>query len=158
MELYLVQHGEAKPETEDPERPLTERGTETVRRMAAWAAQVGVGVAQIRHSGKRRAEQTATLLAEHLDPTKGVIVVEGLKPNDDVLRVMESFQGEHEPVMLVGHLPFLSRLASLLVVGNPEAGIIRFQQAGIVCLTQVDGKWAVNWVMPPELLHGKDRP
>jgi phosphohistidine phosphatase SixA len=23
MELYLVQHGEASPETEDPERPLT---------------------------------------------------------------------------------------------------------------------------------------
>jgi phosphohistidine phosphatase len=60
--------------------------------------------------------------------------------------------------MLVGHLPFLSRLASLLMVSNTEAGIIRFQQAGIVCLAQVDGKWAVNWVMPPELLDRKDRP
>ena len=49
MELYLVQHGEAKPETEDPERPLTEHGQETVRQMAAWAAQAGVRVAQIRH-------------------------------------------------------------------------------------------------------------
>jgi phosphohistidine phosphatase len=158
MELYLVQHGEAKPETEDPERPLTDQGVETVRRMAAWAAQVGVRVTQIRHSGKRRAEQTATLLAEQLDPTNGVIAVEGLKPNDDVLPVMESLQSEHEPVMLVGHLPFLSRLASLLMVGNTESGIIRFQQAGIVCLSQVDGKWAVNWVMPPELLDRKDRP
>jgi phosphohistidine phosphatase len=75
MELYLVQHGEAKPESEHPERPLTERGTETVRRMASWAAQVGLKLAQIRHSGKRRAEQTATLLAERLDPTNGVIAV-----------------------------------------------------------------------------------
>ena len=65
---------------------------------------------------------------------------------------------EHEAVMLVGHLPFLSRLASLLVAGNHEAGIIRFQQAGIVCLSREDGKWAVNWVMPPELLDRKDRP
>jgi phosphohistidine phosphatase len=158
MELYLVQHGEAKSEAEDPERPLTERGTETVRQMAALASQVGVRVTQIRHSGKRRAEQTAALLAERLSPAKGVIAVEGLKPNDDVLPVMESLQGEHEPVMLVGHLPFLSHLASLLMVGNTESGIIRFQQAGIVCLSQVDGKWAVSWVMPPDLLSSSDAP
>ena len=49
-------------------------------------------------------------------------------------------------------------LASLLVAGNPMAGIIHFQMAGIVCLSQQDGKWAVNWVMPPELLDRKDRP
>ena len=70
MELYLVQHGEAKPESEDPERPLTDRGEETVRRMAAWAAQVGLKVDEIRHSGKRRAEQTASLLAERLSPAQ----------------------------------------------------------------------------------------
>jgi phosphohistidine phosphatase len=79
-------------------------------------------------------------------------------PNDDVLPVMGSLQGEYELVMLVGHLPFLSRLASLLMVSNTEAGIIRFQQAGIVCLSQVDGKWAVNWVMPPDLLSSSDAP
>ena len=32
MRLYLVQHGEAKPEEEDPERPLTDRGASDVRR------------------------------------------------------------------------------------------------------------------------------
>jgi phosphohistidine phosphatase len=157
MELYLVQHGEAKPEADDPERSLTERGADAVRRMAAWAAQVGVRAAQIRHSGKRRAEQTATLLAERLDPADGVIAIEGLKPNDDVRPVAEALQAEPKPVMLVGHLPFLSRLASLLVVGNPEGGVIRFQQGGIVCLVQEEGKWIVNWVMPPELLEGGDK-
>jgi phosphohistidine phosphatase len=157
MELYLVQHGEAKPEAEDPERPQTERGAEAVRQTAAWAAQVGVRASQIRHSGKRRAEQTATLLAERLDPANGVIAVEGLKPNDDVRPVAEALQAEPKPVMLVGHLPFLSRLASLLVVGNPDGGVIRFRQGGIVCLVQEEGKWIVNWVMPPELLEGGDK-
>jgi phosphohistidine phosphatase len=157
MELYLVQHGEAKPEAEDPERPLTERGAEAVRQTAAWAAQVGVRASQIRHSGKRRAEQTATLLAERLDPANGVIAVEGLKPNDDVRPVAEALHAEPKPVMLVGHLPFLSRLASLLVVGNPDGGVIRFRQGGIVCLVQEEGKWIVNWVMPPELLEGGDK-
>ncbi len=50
MDLYLVQHGEAKPEAEDPERPLTDQGVETVRRLASWAAQVGVRVDQIRQA------------------------------------------------------------------------------------------------------------
>src|SRR5262245_49775531 len=81
MELDLVRHGEAKPESEDPERSLTDRGEETVRRMAAWGAQVGLRVDQIRHGGKRRAEQTADLLGARLNPAQGVIAVEGLKPN-----------------------------------------------------------------------------
>jgi phosphohistidine phosphatase len=153
MDLYLVQHGEAKPEAEDPERSLTDRGADTVRRMASWAAQVGVRVDQIRHSGKRRSEQTAALLAERLSPAEGVIAVEGLNPNDDVRPVAEALRAEHESLMLVGHLPFLSRLASLLVAGNPEGGIVRIRQAGIVCLSQEGGKWAVNCVMPPELLR-----
>jgi phosphohistidine phosphatase len=152
MELYLVQHGEAKPEAEDPERSLTERGIEAVRWMAAWAARSGVQVGQIRHSGKRRAEQTAALMGERLNPPKGVIVAEGLKPNDDPRPLAEALRSEHESLMLVGHLPYLGRLASLLVVGDPEGGIIRFQQAGIVCLDRQEGKWGVRWVMSPALL------
>jgi phosphohistidine phosphatase len=158
MDLYLVRHGEAKPETEDPECPLTDRGAEVVRRMAAWAAQVGVGVSQIRHSGKKRAEQTATLFAERLNPANGVIAAEGLKPLDDVRPVAGALRAEHEPLMLVGHLPFLSRLVSLLIVGNLESGVIGFNPTAIVCLSQEKGKWAPNWVTSPELLDRKDRP
>ena len=71
MTLFLVQHGEAKPETEDPERSLTEQGAEIVGRIADWAARAGTEVDQIQHSGKRRAEQTATIVAQGLDPPKG---------------------------------------------------------------------------------------
>jgi phosphohistidine phosphatase len=152
MELYLVQHGEAKPESDDPERSLTDRGEETVRRMAAWAAQVGLKVDQIRHSGKKRAEQTAAVLGGRLNPPEGVIAVAGLTPIDDVRPVAEAIRNEQAVVMLVGHLPHLSRLANLLLTGDPEAGVLRFQMAGIVCLSNQAGKWAVQWLMPPELL------
>jgi hypothetical protein len=54
-----------------------------------------------------------------------------------------------DPAEVAGHLPFLSRLASLLVEGDPE-GVVRFRQAGIVCLSQEEGKWTINWVMPPD--------
>ena len=152
MDLFLVQHGEAKSETDDPERPLTDRGAEMVRRMADWAAQIGLRVDQIRHSGKRRAEQTATLLAERLNPPQGVIAVAGLKPNDDVRPVAKELEGEQGSVMLVGHLPHLSRLAGLLLTGDPDGTVIRFEMAGIVCLSNQEGRWAFHWVMPPDLL------
>jgi len=152
MTLFLVQHGEARPGNEDTERSLTEHGTETVSRIADWAARMGIKVDQIRHSGKLRAEQTASIFAKRLDPPKGVIAVKGLNPKDDVTQVAASLQGDQESIMLVGHLPHLSRLVSLLATGKSEREIVRFRNAGIVCLTQQDGKWAIDWVMEPELL------
>lgn len=156
MKLFLVQHGEAKAESEDPTRPLTDYGAETVRRMAAWASQAGVSVAQIRHSGKRRAEQTAELLAEPLRPAKGVIAAEGLKPNDDVHAMAATLAAETEPVMLVGHLPFLARLAGVLVAGEAAAVVVRFRNAGIVCLHREESRWSVDWAVPPEIASGDE--
>ena len=152
MDLFLVQHGEAKSEAEDPERSLTDRGAEAVRRMATWAAQVGVKVDQIRHSGKRRAEQTAALLAEQLSPVNGTIAVTGLAPNEDVRPVAEGLPAELGAVMLVGHLPFLSRLAGFLLTGDPEAGVIRFRMAGSTGLSPPEGPGAVTGVVPPALV------
>ncbi|MGA7495675.1 MAG: phosphohistidine phosphatase SixA [Isosphaeraceae bacterium] len=152
MTLFLVQHGKAKPETEDPERSLTEQGAEVVGRMADWAAQVGMAVDQIQHSGKKRAEQTATIFAKRLSPPTGVIAVKGLSPKDDVKPVAASLRSDQGSIMLAGHLPHLSRLVSLLLTGNPEIEVVGFRNAGIVCLTQPDGKWAVDWVMQPDLL------
>src|SRR5437899_75323 len=83
MECYLVQHGEAKPEQEDPARPLTDRGRREVERVARAARRSGVGVAEILHSGKLRAQQTAELLAAALSPVGGVRAVAGLAPTDD---------------------------------------------------------------------------
>lgn len=42
MRLYLVQHGEALRKEENPERPLSDRGQETVRRVAAFLRKIGV--------------------------------------------------------------------------------------------------------------------
>jgi hypothetical protein len=36
MDLYLMQHGQATTETEDPERPLTDAGRAAVQRVAHW--------------------------------------------------------------------------------------------------------------------------
>jgi hypothetical protein len=38
MDLYLMQHGQATTETEDPERPLTDAGRAAVQRVAAFGS------------------------------------------------------------------------------------------------------------------------
>lgn len=153
MNLYLVQHGEAKSEKEDPTRPLSKRGDEDVRRIAAWSAHVQLRIDQIRHSGKKRAEQTAGLFAERLRPVAGHVAISGIGPADDVLPIANAIDGEDQAIMLVGHLPFLSRLASQLVVGDPAKELIRFRNAGIVCLSRDEGKWIIGWSVDPQLLQ-----
>lgn len=150
MQVYLVQHGEATPEAEDPARPLTERGREEVRRVAERAAALGIRVAEIRHSGKLRARQTAEILAAPLAPPRGVREVDGLAPEDDPERAKAEIGPAGEPLMLVGHLPHLSRLASLLLLGDPGREIIRFRNGAVVCLITVEGRWLVQWVLTPE--------
>ena len=152
MELFLVQHGHAMAKVDDPRRPLTPEGAEAVERIGAWACDASVCVQQILHSGKLRAEQTAQILANHLKPAGGFIDVSGLGPNDDVEPLGRTAGTELAGSLLVGHLPFLSRLVGFLIIGNPEIQVVRFCNGGIVCLRKEEGSWSINWVMTPDLL------
>ena len=151
MELYLVQHGEAKPEAIDPERSLTDHGREEVERVARRAAALRLQVAEVRHSDKLRARQTAEILAEQLSPSAGLREMEGLAPMDDPEKTRIQIEAAQGPLMLVGHLPHLSRLASSLLVGDPAKEIIRFRMGAIVCLAKAESGWLVQWVLTPEL-------
>ena len=151
MQVYLVQHGEATPEAEDPARPLTERGREEVRRVARNAAALGIQVAEIRHSEKLRARQTAEIFAAALSPSHGVREMEGLAPADHPLKAKAEVESARDPLMLVGHLPHLSRLASLLLLGDLRQEIIRFRNGAIVCLVKNEGGWLVQWILTPEM-------
>lgn len=153
MELYLVQHAESKPKEEDPGRSLTEGGVSAARRMTGWAARAGVRVDQIRHSGKARAEQTASILAEGLAPRGGVQKVAGINPLDDPTPLSYELRSQQESLMLVGHLPFLSRLASTLLAEDSERQVVAFENAGIVCLRREEGEWSLRWAMVPSLLN-----
>ncbi len=53
---------------------------------------------------------------------------------------------------VVGHLPFLDRLASVLVAGDEDAHVVRFRNAGLVALAETEGGFAVSWVLLPELV------
>jgi phosphohistidine phosphatase len=151
MQIYLVQHAEATSEQVDPERPLTEQGREDIRNVAALAAKLGVQVTQIRHSGKLRAEQTASVLGEALAPPNGVASAPGLGPVDDVEPVARGLDASPQPLMLVGHLPFMERLTGQMTAGDADLPVVTFHNAAIVCLVKGDERWQVSWILTPEM-------
>jgi phosphohistidine phosphatase SixA len=57
-------------------------------------------------------------------------------------------------VMIVGHLPFLGKLAALFITGSEANEIVEFY-GSIVCIERRDeGKLKIAWMITPALLHG----
>lgn len=152
MKLYLVQHGEAKDEDDDPARPLTDGGIDDVTRVARLAVEgLGVSPARVVHSGKTRARQTAEIWGGLLGAE--VVQAEGLAPKDDVAIWLRQIDGETDDLMIVGHLPHLARLTASLVTGNAGTPVVAFRPGGLVALEQAGTGWEVFVVLPPELLR-----
>lgn len=147
--LYLIQHGQAKSKEIDPDRSLTDRGRRETELIAEMTADLALTIDEIRHSGKTRAEQTAAIFAQALSLQNQVIAVSGLGPMDDVKPVAKALAAEEGSVMLVGHLPFMARLAGYLVDGDEDATPVTFHNSGIVCLTPQSDGWAVAWQLIP---------
>jgi phosphohistidine phosphatase len=154
MRIYLVQHGEAKSEEEDPRRTLTDKGVGEVQKVAEFLRPLTLAVDTVWHSGKARAQQTAELLAEAIGAQARVVAREGLGPKDPVTATKEALEQAGGDVMIVGHLPFLGKLVALLVTGREELGIVEFQYGGLVCLERrADGSWQIRWMITPRLLQ-----
>jgi len=136
MKLYLVQHAKAASKEADPERPLTEEGLQDIRKISAFIKPLNLCVDYLWHSGKKRAEQTSNVLAEVIRINKGKTASEGLGPSDDVKVLKDKLSTSKQDIMIVGHLPFLSKLVSLLLAGSESANIVAFKQGGIVCLNR----------------------
>ncbi len=146
--LYLVQHGEAKPEQEDPERPLTEKGRKDVEVIATEVAKRGLKINKILHSGKLRARQTAEIFAQKLS-VKNIEELKSINPLDDPAFAKEIVENAPEDLMIVGHLPHLGKLVSLLVVNNPEKEIVKFQMGGMLGLKKIETNWIITCFFTP---------
>jgi phosphohistidine phosphatase len=147
--VYLVQHGKAKDKEDDPARPLTVQGRRETERIAELAARLDLGIEEIRHSGKTRAEETAVIFGRALGVSESVTAITGLHPTDDVKPVANRLASTTNPVMLVGHLPFMPRLAGQLVHGDAEKSPVEFRKSGIVCVVREADGWRVDWQLNP---------
>jgi phosphohistidine phosphatase len=154
MKLLLVQHAEARPEEEDPDRPLSEKGQSDIRKVATFLERhINFKINSIKHSPKTRARQTAEVLGECLNPSEGVNEAEGLKSLDNPSTWTDHLSKTRENIILVGHLPHLCRLASQLLCQDKNRTLINFQMGGAACMGRDEsGSWTLCWIVIPEIL------
>lgn len=145
--VVLVRHGEATSTDENPERPLTVAGRQHAERVASWLDTAGVEVEAVVHSPKLRARQTAKIFGQRLGVHAARVRERAdLRPHDDPRPVADDLELDQTSLVIVGHLPFLARLASQLLVGDPDSLRIRFLDAGAVVLGRVGEGWQLEAV------------
>jgi phosphohistidine phosphatase len=153
MRLYLVRHGEARSSEEDPEKRLSARGLADVEKVAAFLRPQGLAVEAIWQSGKTRAAETAEVLAEAVTARQGVVRWPGLEPNDPVAPVLNDVLRAEGDIMIVGHLPFLVRLASKLLAGDESVLRLNLCTAAALCLGRdPEQGWYLAWMVTPDVL------
>lgn len=150
MYLFLIQHGKTIPKEKDPERPLSIQGKKHTKRAASFLRSHGFVMDEIWHSHKLRAKQTAEIIGKKL-LCKEIKERDDLAPLDPVKKIAKEIQKYEGNLALSGHLPFLEKLASLLLTGSEEKPVVKFQNSGIVCLEK-DEHWSVVWSVIPNIL------
>lgn len=153
MKLYLVQHGEACAKEVDPNRPLTDQGRGDIDRLAAFLERASIRVERVIHSGKLRAVQTAERLAEAIAPGVELEASGLISPKDNPKAFDWQSESWDRDTLIVGHLPFMARLVSHLVIQDENRPFTAFRPGTVVCLEpSEDGRWQIDWMIRPELL------
>jgi len=129
MELILWRHCDARVGVPDTARPLTPRGRDEAKKMAAWLARRLPENTRILVSPAVRAQETAEALGRSFE------TVASLAPGasvDDVLRAARWPDGSGT-TLVVGHEPTLGDVASRL---NERGGSEPLQKGAIVWLVR----------------------
>lgn len=137
MNILIVRHGiaeEVSPDGSDESRALTEEGRKKMKEEAAGFARLGLKVQRIFSSPLVRAQQTAEFLA--VEFKLKVETMKELAPGNPPARVAERLRQfrKEEGVMLVGHEPNCSELASYLLLGSNGLNI-EFKK-GAICVIE----------------------
>ena len=152
MALYLVQHGKSLPKEQDPEQGLAPEGRADVgthRRRGTGLWREGS-----HHSTQWQEASVADCgaLCRSVETGAGVEARSGMNPLDDAALIAGDLRSATD-LMLVGHLPFMERLTSYLIIGSVEKLVFKFQNGGIVCLDQdQDARlWFIKWSLMPKI-------
>jgi phosphohistidine phosphatase len=122
-----------------------------VARAANFAARLGVRVVEIRHSGRLASIQTAEAFERELSSPRREIV--GLGPDDDINPLRREAAGLTDNVLVVGHLPFLNRIAGALLAQDESMPVVVFHHAALIRMDRRDdARWSLQLVMPPGVM------
>lgn len=140
MQLYLMQHGQAVPETENPEQPLSREGVAQIKAAAAAMKKLGIAPDLILCSPKKRSHQTAALVAEGVNyPYSDIVESDTVKPSAPADETV-SFLRQNpacKSVLIAGHMPSLANIASLLLGGDTPVQL-RIENGGLCRLDTAD--------------------
>ncbi len=124
MDLYLMRHGIAEHRApSDAERALTAEGVQVMRREAAGLVRLGVRPAVILASPLRRAQQTAQIVRDVLEPSVEIATCPGLAFGDHESVLIELGASNSPSALLVGHMPLIGELTSILLVQDERIDI-----------------------------------
>ena len=144
MKLYLMRHGDA---TKSEPRVLSKRGKKESKKVAEFLCAAGIKPSGILCSSAIRARETAEIVSRAL----GVSVeeVDGLNPEDDAHLWLDRIREKDDDAMLVGHLPNLSHLTSLLLI-EEERDLLDFRKSSVACLESSGNGWIIRFFVTPE--------
>ena len=115
MQVFIFRHGQAEIlAARDQDRALTPRGRQDVAQVVRYRLQELSNIERILVSPILRAQQTATIVCEHL-PNKPIEFTELLLPDADPLELCEFVDSlDLTSVLLVSHLPLVGKLVDIL--------------------------------------------
>ncbi len=145
MRLYVLRHGTAETEPppggDDGARRLTARGREKVREAAAGMRALGLKFDAILASPLPRAAETAELVAAAYaggpSPETLAALSTGVTPAD-MVAALKPYE-RHDHLMIVGHEPGLSGIASLLLTGSANSVGFVLKKSAMIALELHDG-------------------
>ncbi len=139
VKLTLVRHGHAPSIDGHSPRSLSPQGIEEVSSLAIYLKREKLIPKKIIHSGILRAEQTATLLRDNLNPDLSLEQAENLKPESPLFHWSNLLLSLTEDLMLVGHMPYMGLMVEELS-GEP----IPFPTGHAVILERsTEGSWSI---------------
>ncbi len=153
MNLYLVQHGLSLPEEKDPQKPLSQEGRRQTLKIADFLKKRKIAVGCLWHSTKLRSIQTAQIISKSIKCPE-IQERDDLNPLDPVDKFPEKIEPLNKHLMVVGHLPFLQKLVSLLLSGAETEEFVAFENSGVVCL-EYTGLWKIAWMITPGLIASR---
>ena len=151
MRLFIVQHGDAVPKEIDPDRPLSDRGKADIRRLADWLSNNEVRLAEIWHSGKTRALESAEIFRPLLGSSDRILERKGLAPNDSPDEFLKQLMDSEDDILIASHLPFVARTVSQALTGDPDRQLVDFSPGSIAGIERnEDSSWRLFLFARPE--------
>ena len=123
MDLYVLRHGKAErtaPGGDDAVRPLTEKGQRDARRLGRWVRDHDLAIDLVATSPYVRARETALLVLQGAVTPPPLETWDELRPDGTVDAVLTRLAASDPAgaVLVVGHEPLLSTLASVAIGGG----------------------------------------